>query len=62
MRQKIMTPMDASSTAPPWISDHNHGSCWPMWWLNINVGTSSDPRAWLRTVKTMAQTNGTQFW
>ena len=57
-----MTPIQASITAPPWMTDHSHGSIWPMWWLNISVGTSSDPRPWLSVVKTMLKTNGTQFW
>ena len=58
--QNSTTPMQAASTAAPWISDHCHGCCCAEAWLNIRSGTKLEPIPWLSTVNTMSSRNGTQ--
>ena len=36
-RQNSITPMHASSTATPWMSDQSHGFACAAGWLNISV-------------------------
>ena len=61
-RQNNIIPMQAKSTAMPWINDHPHGLACASVWLKIRSRCHADPIPWLITVNTMFRRNGAQSW
>ena len=60
--QNSTIPVQAASTATPWISDHSHGLAWADMWLKIRSRCQVEPTTWLIVVKRIMNRNGIQSW